>query len=84
MWIQTSIGVGLICDRPHLRPHLPEVPFPGSGMCSRTVVFGRFLAVPLGTKRPVTALRSPIRLFGLPIVEQSENTAWTQLGAMQS
>ena len=41
-----------------------ELPFPGNGMCSRTVVFGRTFAVPSLTNRPDTALRSPILLCG--------------------
>lgn len=42
-----------------------DVPLPGRGMCSLTVVFGRVLAVPSLTNLPEMALRSPIRLWGV-------------------
>ena len=42
--------------------------FPGSGIRSATVVFGRFAAVPLGTDRAVIALRSPILLFDFLLI----------------
>lgn len=47
--------------------YLP-VPLPGRGICSRTVVFGFFFAVPALTNSPVTALRSPILLFGFLLI----------------
>jgi hypothetical protein len=40
------------------------VPFPGNGMCCLSVVLGLLAAVPFGTKRPETELRSPILLCG--------------------
>ena len=45
-------------------------PFPGNGICSLTVVFGRCLAVPVLTNSPVFALRSPILLCGFLLINE--------------
>lgn len=60
-------------------------PFPGNGMCSLTVVFGRCLAVPVLTNSPVFALRSPILLCGFLLINNLPflmPVAWAESGAL--
>ena len=45
-------------------------PLPGNGICSLTVVFGFFTAVPFFTNSPETALRSPILLCGFLLINE--------------
>ena len=61
-------------------------PFPGNGICSLTVVFGRCLAVPVLTNSPVFALRSPILLCGFLLINESSFltlvAVWAESGAL--
>ena len=61
-------------------------PLPGNGICSLTVVFGFFTAVPFFTNSPETALRSPILLCGFLLINElsflTPVAAWAVSGAL--